>query len=54
MGLFDLPWGHEQSDEPVNDRSDEIRLLLEHCHAAADAVAQIDGALSTTSESPYR
>lgn len=53
-GLFDLPWAYEHSDAPVNDRSGEIRLLLERCHAAADAVARIDAALCSTSESPYR
>jgi hypothetical protein len=53
-GLFDLPWTCEHGDAPVNDRSVEIRALIEGCHAAADALARIDAALGAASISPYR
>jgi hypothetical protein len=53
-GLFELPWSYERSDERVNDRSGEIRLLLEQCRVAADTLAQIDASLCAPPDSPYR
>lgn len=53
-GLFELPWAYERSDERVNDRSGEIRLILAQCSTAGDALAQIDAALSAPPDSPYR
>jgi hypothetical protein len=53
-GLFDLPWSYERSDERVNDRSGEIRVIMEHCTAIGNALAQIDAALSAPADSPYR
>ena len=53
-GSFELPWAVQELGVHSSDRSGEIRVLLEKCRLASNALAQIDAALTSSTETPYR
>ena len=53
-GVFELTWAVQELGVHSSDRSGEIRVLLDQCGVASDALARVDAALTSPVESPYR